>query len=81
MLETAALGGLLLLLGVQLLLADRARLSADARWRPVELRDPVVRPGSALDFSALVPETGGERRMRTGRGHGWPALYAGPGRV
>jgi hypothetical protein len=34
-LETAAVGGLLLLLGVQLLLADRARLSADARWRPV----------------------------------------------
>lgn len=34
-LETAALGGLLLLLGVQLLLADRARLSADARWRPL----------------------------------------------
>lgn len=35
MLETAAVGGLLLLLGVQLLLADRARLSADARWRPL----------------------------------------------
>lgn len=42
-------------------LARRWTAVADARWRPVDLRDPVVRPGSALDFSALVPATGGER--------------------
>jgi hypothetical protein len=34
-LEAGAVVGLLLLLALQLLLADRARLAADARWRPV----------------------------------------------
>lgn len=37
-LRVGAIAGLTLLLGLQLLLADRARLAADARWRPMLVR-------------------------------------------
>jgi hypothetical protein len=35
--------------------------TADAHWRPVDLRHIEVQPGSALDFSALVPTATPER--------------------
>jgi hypothetical protein len=35
--------------------AQRWTATADARWRPVDLKHTCIQPGSALDFSRLVP--------------------------
>lgn len=38
-------------------IAHRWQATADAHWRPVDLKHVHVQPGSALDFSRLVPTT------------------------